>query len=245
MPYEVTKRIGERWYRYRVEGYRDPVTRRVKQRWTYLGRLVGESVPDARRERWRGTRERIVAALLQLLEQRDLGFVTIDVIARAAGISRATFYRYFNDKNAALRAALSSVAGEMLTPVFSFDEPISSKDGERERLARWVHALAAVFVRRSRLQRALGASPPLAELRSERCETDVGIAHESLVRYIERLRSAGLIESGAPQLLATGILSIAHGIMKRLVYDRQERLAGALVASGIETICRAMFGSAP
>jgi AcrR family transcriptional regulator len=155
-----------------------------------------------RRERRRGTRERIIAALLQLLEQRDLGFVTIDVIARAAGVSHATFYRYFDDKNAALTAVVSSVAGEMLTPVFSLDEPISSVEGERERVARWVHHLAAVFVRHS-----------------------------------------SLVETGEPDLLATGILSIAHGIMKRLVYDRQERLIETLVASGIETMCRAIFGS--
>jgi len=37
MAYQVTKLIAGREYRYHVEGFRDPKTKRVKQRWTYLG----------------------------------------------------------------------------------------------------------------------------------------------------------------------------------------------------------------
>lgn len=188
MAYEVTKRVGERGYRYRVEAYRDPATRRVRQRWTYLGRVLGDDLIDARRARERGTRERIVSALLQLLDKRDLGFVTVDVIARAARVSRARFYRYFHDKNAALSAAMNTVAGEMLSSVLSLDEPISTLDEERARVARWVQAVAGVVVRRSGLQRALGNSPQLAELCSQRIEMNVGRAREGLVRDIGRKR---------------------------------------------------------
>src|SRR5271156_5801612 len=147
MAYEVTKRIGRNRYRYVVEGYRDPKTKRVKQRWTYLGRVVGETVVDASRKRPADARDRIVTAILQLLERRDVELLTVDVIARAAHVSRGTFYRYFNGKKAALKVAIGSVYSELLAAPLPLDEPIASLDVERKRLARWLTALLETILR--------------------------------------------------------------------------------------------------
>jgi len=37
MAHEVIKKVGRRAYRYRVESYRDPETKKVRSRWRYLG----------------------------------------------------------------------------------------------------------------------------------------------------------------------------------------------------------------
>ena len=50
MAYEVIKRVSGRAYRYRVESYRDPETRRVRGKWTYLGRVEGEGTLSPERK---------------------------------------------------------------------------------------------------------------------------------------------------------------------------------------------------
>jgi AcrR family transcriptional regulator len=96
MAYEVTKRISGGDYRYHVEGYRDPETGRQRTRWQYLGRVVdGVTVTPPTRRGERVTQDKIVEATAELLESRDASRVTVAVIAKHAGISQATFYRYF------------------------------------------------------------------------------------------------------------------------------------------------------
>jgi hypothetical protein len=109
MAYQVTKLIAGREYRYHVEGFRDPKTKRVKQRWTYLGRVKGNGLTPVRRRSREDVRARILAAVLDLLDKRDVVHVTVDVLVRSARISRATFYRHFSGRAAVLSAAVGSV----------------------------------------------------------------------------------------------------------------------------------------
>ena len=61
--YEVIKRVSGRAYRYRVESYRDPVTRRVRGKWTYLGRVEGEgTLSPERKSRRRSSRNAAASA---------------------------------------------------------------------------------------------------------------------------------------------------------------------------------------
>jgi len=70
--YEVIKRVGGRAYRYRVESYRDPETRRVRGKWTYLGRVEGEGTLSPERQARPSSRTRLLNALEELLGMRDL-----------------------------------------------------------------------------------------------------------------------------------------------------------------------------
>lgn len=67
------------------------------------------------RTRTAGREKAILAAARGLLRRRSVASFTVDDVARAAGISKATFYTYFKGK-AALRQALLSggMAGEQL-----------------------------------------------------------------------------------------------------------------------------------
>ncbi|HVV07895.1 TetR/AcrR family transcriptional regulator [Amycolatopsis sp.] len=71
------------------------------------------------RRRGRSTRptgddreQAILATAEKLLETRPLREISIDDLARGAGISRPTFYFYFRSKDAVLLALLERVAGE-------------------------------------------------------------------------------------------------------------------------------------
>jgi len=242
MAYYVTKQIGRHRYRYEVEGHRDPKTKRVKQRWTYLGRVFEDEVVEAQRARADDSRERIVAAILQLLERGDIEVLTVDVISRAARVSRGTFYRVFRNGKVAIKTAIESVYTELLAVPPRLDEPIASVAVERKRLARWMTALLETVLRRPGVHRALVQSPLLSKLRLERVENNAAETHRSLQHYLERLVAAGLVETDSSERLAIGIMSIGHGFFKRVILDRQERLAQMLIESGVETICRATFG---
>src|SRR5580692_2533657 len=110
MAYEVTKRIKGHDYRYVVESYRDPQTKRRKTKWTYVGALDGDRVrAPVVRAHEHVTKTHVIAAVAKLLEFRDPEHVTVSVIAREAGISRSTFYRYFPEERKVFNAALLQI----------------------------------------------------------------------------------------------------------------------------------------
>ena len=54
-------------------------------------------------------RERIVAALTELMSQQDYASITITEITRTAGVSRMTYYRNYSSKEDILRRFMSDV----------------------------------------------------------------------------------------------------------------------------------------
>jgi AcrR family transcriptional regulator len=54
----------------------------------------------------------VTAATLELAEQVPFKDLTVDQVARAAGLSRTAFYFYFRSKNDVLRAAMEEVSDE-------------------------------------------------------------------------------------------------------------------------------------
>ena len=68
---------------------------------------------DSRRRKRDQAREELLRAALRLAEDAPFHDVTVDEIARAAGISRSAFYTHFSDKHDLLLAALREVAGEL------------------------------------------------------------------------------------------------------------------------------------
>lgn len=73
------------------------------------------AVEQRRRSRQRRdqTRSEVVAAALRLAESSAFKDLTVDEIARAAGVSRPAFYIHFSDKEALLFAAVEQVAGTL------------------------------------------------------------------------------------------------------------------------------------
>ena len=75
-----------------------------------------EGAPDrgrrARRPSGEDRERAILATAERLLEERSVGDISVDDLARGAGISRPTFYFYFPSKEAVLLSLLDRVAEE-------------------------------------------------------------------------------------------------------------------------------------
>src|SRR5262245_8069214 len=67
----------------------------------------------APRERRRQARERVIATALRLAERGSFRELTVDQIARSAGLSRSAFYTHFADKEELLLAAVEEVSNRL------------------------------------------------------------------------------------------------------------------------------------
>jgi AcrR family transcriptional regulator len=243
MPYEVVKRVNGREYRYRVERYRDPATGKSRARWTYLG-PVRDGLP---RKRAAGgqTRDRLVDAVSELVEEMPWSDITADRIAARAKLAHGTLYRHFRDRWDVLRAAVARRRADLERERPRFDGPIQDRESERERLRGWVLSVVSLPLERPGLAHAYD------ELLKEH-ETDAAERRErgasaqaALTAYLQSLAGAGLI---APPRDVAG-LSRALLIALKAVY-------GAAAADGspskdeaaravAELFDRAVFGASP
>src|SRR4051794_25180555 len=79
-------------------------------------------VPLRERNRAR-TRREIEAAALELMEQQGYQLTTVEQIARRAGISSATFFRYFSSKEEVLFADEEGAVQRMVALVAHRPDP--------------------------------------------------------------------------------------------------------------------------
>lgn len=138
----------------------------------------------------------ILATAEKLLEERPLGAISVDDLARGAGISRPTFYFYFPSKDAVLLTLLDRVAAEAdATMAAVFDTPAA---GPRE---GWQRALSA-YHDTFRNHRALTVAWAEARSTSEAVRTLWGEVVERWVQRcataIEAERTRGAAPAGPP-----------------------------------------------
>lgn len=86
----------------------------------------------------------ILVTLERLLEQRPLAEISVDDLAKGAGISRPTFYFYFSSKDAVLQALVEQVINEADT---NADAAMGGMDAAVEPAAVWkaINALFSTF----------------------------------------------------------------------------------------------------
>lgn len=157
MAYEVTKRIKGHDYRYVVETLVDPQTRRRKAKWTYVGPAGGNGIREdvARREKKHVTKDDIVAATAKLLETRDAEHITVSVIASAAGASRSTFYRFFDNQETVLNAALIAICDRAIREHPRLDRDVRTADEARSTFYAWAKAHYGTIAAQRAVRRAL------------------------------------------------------------------------------------------
>ena len=208
MAYEVIKRVSGRAYRYRVESFRDPETRRVRGRWTYLGRVdpADAGLPD--RPPKVSSRERLIDAVARLLAEHDAESLSAGTIAREAGVAYGTFYRYFTDRTHAVRETLLR-----RTPVFGdaaerFAAPPAGAGEERARVAGWLRDAAAAALRERGLVRAwhVFSNADDAVIASRRAA--VADADDVLTAYLQRLADAGIVTIASPRFAAYALVAL-------------------------------------
>ncbi len=155
----------------------------------------------------------ILATAERLLEERSLGAISVDDLARGAGISRPTFYFYFPSKDAVLLSLLDRVVAEAdATMAAVFDSPAV---GPREAWQRALGAYYATF----RTHRALTVAWAEARSASGAVRT---LWAEVFERWVQRCATAIEAErarGAAPTGPAARDLAIALTSMnERVIY---------------------------
>jgi len=241
--HEVVKRVGRRAYRYRVESYRDPKTKKVRARWTYVGPVpapddAAEAPPKRRAPAQ--TRERLVDAFERLVERGPFAEVTAGAIAAEAGLAHGTFYRYFTEKRAVLVAALDRVRDEIERGTPTFAPPYGSRDDERARVRAYAEALGRKIAGRTGVLRAyLEALETDAELRARRAERRRERTR-ALRDYLEALAALAIVPPLAAESLATALVALVDAMFRESVAESSGD-APVLAAGVVETFDRAIF----
>jgi AcrR family transcriptional regulator len=118
------------------------------------------SPPDGRNLRRDRNRDAVVTALLELYREGDLG-PSADAIAARAGISARSLFRYFEDIDALVRAAIARQQ-EHLAPLYALDASADQPLAERvERFVAGRVRLIEGMGEVGRLARTLATRQPL------------------------------------------------------------------------------------
>jgi len=218
--YEVIKRVSGRAYRYRVESYRDPVTRRVRGKWTYLGRVEGEGTLSPERKARPSSRDRLLDAVERLLENHELPAISTGMVASEAGLAYGTFYRHFRDLAHVVRDAMIRETATLDQIGERFDEIPGSAADERAKLTTWVRESIAAALARPGLFRAWLVtsnhdSAVVAE-RQRRAETNVSL----ITRYIDRLHSSGVATGSAQPFSAYAIIALVGAAAREAAIEK-------------------------
>jgi AcrR family transcriptional regulator len=208
LAYEVIKRVSGRAYRYRVESFRDPETRRVRGRWTYLGRVDPADAGLPERPAKRSSRDRLLDAVARLLATSDAETLSAGAIAHEAGVAYGTFYRYFTDRAHAVREALLRRCPSLGNVAARFGHPAGTRESERERIAGWLREVADVGRRERGVVRAwhVYSNADEAVVRARREAVDAAV--DRVTTYLDVLRDAGVSAISSSRFAAYALVAL-------------------------------------
>lgn len=151
------------------------------------------TAPPPRREgrpRAGGVNSAVLSAAERLLADASLEDLTVGQLAREAGVSRASFYFYFESKQAVLAALLEAVVGEVSEAAAPWLERAGMPP--EEALRRAVAGSVEVWRRHGAVLRAAvessRSSPEIGAL----WRTQIGAFIDAAAAQIERDREAGV-----------------------------------------------------
>lgn len=179
----------------------------------------------------------ILEAAGTLLDSKPLSAVTTDELAGAAGLSRSSFYFYFDSKAAVLTALLD----ELSTSLREENSPWLDSTGQAEAELRSATRHTVELWRSSAglLRQAFtGDEPQLVAWRD--ALVDRGVRRTAA--KVDRDRLAGLAPAGPPTARATA--RMLHGAKTELLLHRDSRTSdAALVEDVVAATLRLVYGS--
>ncbi len=229
MAYEVIKRVSGRAYRYRVESFRDPETRRVRGRWTYLGRVDPAEAGLPERPPKPRSRDRLLDAVVRLLGTTEAEHLSAGSIAKEAGVAYGTFYRYFTDRAHAVREALLRHGPSLGDVSELFALPSGDRAAERARIDGWLRAAATTALAERGIVRAwhVFSNADEAVLAARRDAVDAAV--EAVAAYLEGLRVAGVTAYTSPRFAAYGLVALVVALGRDVAFDgaiNEDKVAG-------------------
>ena len=218
MAYEVIKRVSGRAYRYRVESYRDPETRRVRGKWTYLGRVEGEGTLSPERKARPSSRDRLLDAVERLLETNELATISTGMVASEAGLAYGTFYRHFRDLAHVVRDAMVRETANIKAFSDHFSGDPADVATERSKIAAWVGATIEAVLARPGLSRAwhVTSNHDSAVVAERQRRFDANVDH--MTQYLERLRAVGCAKP-TPAFAAYAIMALLGAASREAAID--------------------------
>jgi len=158
---------------------------------------------------------------MDLFDERGYHRVTVDDIARAAGISPSTFYRYFGTKEGLFTAdSFAAVGADSFREVVDLDDPAATME---------------------RLAAGVGAAGPWRGMRYVIEEPVVRAAvYATMDVVVERLMSAlmarGETEGRARVLARTYLFGVYFGALEQWHRDGRQRPIGAYAREAMATL---------
>ncbi|MGH0037862.1 MAG: TetR/AcrR family transcriptional regulator [Myxococcota bacterium] len=188
------------------------------------------------------THQRLVRATRDVIAES--GSFTAERVSARAGLSPATFYVYFPNKDEALVGAFSSVLDDLVDFADATFRVERLLEHGLEPLSRlWAREVAGFFEQHTLVFRcALARLPESAGLRASYREHEQAV-FERYARFIDLGQRAGRIREGHPTPLARGLLVLTQGLNNPLVlgrdpadplFDELGRSLCALLAPGAE-----------
>ena len=116
---------------------------------------MGEDAPSLRERNKARARTEIAAAALRLFSKNGFEGVTVDQIVAAAGVSRRTFFRYFETKDDALLADYPELNTRLTASLIEggADHPLEAVRASLHRLADWYVERSEAVLERSQVIR--------------------------------------------------------------------------------------------
>ena len=176
----------------------------------------------------------ILTAARTMLEHKRLAAVTTDELAAGAGLSRSSFYFYFDSKTAVLTALLDELSTELREENGPWLDAVGpAREALRSATA---HTVALWRTSGGLLRQAYGGDDEqLAQWRDAIVERGV----RRMAEKVERDRAAGLAPLGPPS--AVGIARMLHGAKTTLLLHRDpttshERLVEDIVTATLRLV---------
>lgn len=158
----------------------------------------------------------ILATAERLLAERAFADISIDDLARGAGISRPSFYFYFPSKNAVLLTLLDRVVAE--ADAAAFGSLGATSAGASDPAARWRNAIEAFYVS-FRSHRAVAVASAQARAADSEVSELWARVMENWVRRTEEAIAAERARGSAPEGLPARDLAVALNLMnERVMY---------------------------
>ena len=109
-----------------------------------------KAIRGTRRERRQKAREKVIAGALKLAEKGPFRDVTVDQIARSAGLSRSAFYTHFQDKQELLLVAVEEASEQLYEMAERWWHGVGPP---AERVRRAIEGVVSVYAGEARLLR--------------------------------------------------------------------------------------------
>ena len=183
----------------------------------------------------------ILDAVGALLASRSIDAVTVDDIARSAGLSRSSFYFYFESRDAAVLALAARVGGE-LQDLFSAN---TAELTGPESIRRLCHQYLTRWRRVGHILRAMDARYGTDPLLHEHWDQLTATIRGRIAALIEHERASGLAVPGPSS--AADLTRILVAMAWRVGFEASLRppseVADAKVADAMATVwIRAVYG---